>query len=507
MLRKLTFGRPEFLTGARAQKPTGTTVSRGEDAVGDADELILNTSETAEAEAETAESPEIGLEPGVPTAENDDPEEIDPDLLAEASFADDGEWEDEDPEPETGSKRRRITRKRVAVGIAALLFVMLGGVYSQKDKITPRFADTSRNIIGDENTAKIESAYFAFQDHIDQLKYRVFGGSTNPFQAEQVTVSFVKRAEPRTIVYLANTGIPATQAILTADTMGPTPLQLPQTTQISDSPQTGEGVWTTSGLPRTSPSDMLMAKTFFRPDKTRPYAMVGVLLVDSRRVRLNMVAGTEDPGGYRGVRGAGVIPAAQQSLLVAAWNGGFKGEHGYYGMYGDGRDVVPLRNGLASIAVMADGTVKIGEYGRDFVRDDNTVAVRQNAVLLVDHGEISPRVNEGNDTWGYVQVNSAEFITWRSAVGITKDGNLIIAAGNSLSAASLAKALWAAGAYTAMQLDINTPYVLISDFFPQPDGTVQAQKFMDSMTDSPSRFLKTQTRDFMYLTLDETRYR
>ena len=106
-----------------------------------------------------------------------------------------------------------------------------------------------------------------------------------------------------------------------------------------------------------------------------------------------------------------------------------------------------------------------------------------------------------------MQVNSAEFITWRSAVGVTKDGNLIIAAGNSLSAASLAKALWAAGAYTGMQLDINTPYVLISDFFPQTDGTVQAQKFMDSMTDSPSRFLKAQTRDFMYLTLDETRYR
>ncbi len=464
-------------------------------AIRGSERIVPNAPGVAEAESLAATS----LEPD-PVIGATDLDAFDGDLSVEETVADEAGL----ASPEA---RHRVTRKRIAIAIAVSLFVMLGGIYSQKDKISPRFADTSRNIIGDENTAKIERSYFAFQDHVDKLKYRVFGGSTNPFKAEEVTVSFVKKPEPRTVVYFANSGVPATQAILTADTMGPAPLQLPQTTQVSDSPQVGEGVWTTSGLPRTSPTDMLMAKTFFRPDKSRPYAMVGVLLVDGRRVRLNMVAGTEDPGGYRGVRGLGVIPADKQSLLVAAWNGGFKGEHGYYGMYVDGREVVPLRNGLASIAVMGDGTIKVGEYGRDFVRDDNTVAVRQNAVLLVDHGEISPRVNEGNDTWGYVQVNSAEFITWRSAVGLTKDGNLIIAAGNSLSAASLAKALWAAGAYTAMQLDINTPYVLTSEFFPQPDGTVQAARFMDSMGDSPSRFLKTQTRDFMYLTLDETRYR
>jgi hypothetical protein len=81
------------------------------------------------------------------------------------------------------------------------------------------------------------------------------------------------------------------------------------------------------------------------------------------------------------------------------------------------------------------------------------------------------------------------------------------AAGNSLSAASLAQALWAAGAETAMQLDINNPYVLSGLLFPQADGTVKATKFLDSMPDNPLRFLKTQERDFMYVTLDESRYR
>jgi len=90
---------------------------------------------------------------------------------------------------------------------------------------------------------------------------------------------------------------------------------------------------------------------------------------------------------------------------------------------------------------------------------------------------------------------------------VTEHGDLLVAAGNSLSAASLAKALWAAGACYAMQLDINSPYVLTSLYFPQADGTIVRSKFMESMPDNPSRFLNRQAKDFMYLTLDETNFK
>ena len=120
---------------------------------------------------------------------------------------------------------------------------------------------------------------------------------------------------------------------------------------------------------------------------------------------------------------------------------------------------------------------------------------------------MSRRTTEGNDTWGYVNVNSSEFITWRSAVGVTKDGNLLIAAGNSLSADTLAKALWASGAYMAMQLDINAPYISTALFYQQPDGSVRAEELMEAMAPSPSNYLGTRERDFFYLTLDERRYR
>jgi hypothetical protein len=88
---------------------------------------------------------------------------------------------------------------------------------------------------------------------------------------------------------------------------------------------------------------------------------------------------------------------------------------------------------------------------------------------------------------------------------VTRDGNLLIAAGNSLSADTLAKALWAAGAYMAMQLDINGPYISTGLFYPQPDGTLRAEKFMESMAPSASNFLGTRERDFFYVTIDEGR--
>jgi Phosphodiester glycosidase len=401
--------------------------------------------------------------------------------------------------------RRRVTKKRIALAIVLFLFVGLAGAYTQKDALSPTFANYSRRVIGDENTARVESWFFTVEDHVDQVKYRVLGGRTNPF-ATVVRVEAVPRTPGRSVIYFVSANGKPTEAQLTAESLGPAPLQLPKTIALHDNLEAGEGVWSTVGLPHNTASDTLMAKTFVHPDKTRPYATVGALLMDSRRVRLHMTAGTVDPGGFRGAKGPGVMSQDALSSLLAAWNGGFKGPHGNFGMFADGSEYVPMRNGLATICVLKDGQIKMGEWGADLVRDDTMTACRQNVVLLIQNGEVSKRTTEGNDTWGYVNVNSSEFITWRSAVGLTKDGNLIYAAGNSLSADSLARALWAEGAYTAMQLDINNPYVLLGTFAPQADGSLKADKFMDTMSDSPRRFLGTQERDFMWVTLDESRY-
>ena len=410
------------------------------------------------------------------------------------------------PEPSPDSHHHRLTWKRGILAALVVLFLAAGGAYSQKDKITPKAADASRKLIGDERTARIEGWFFNLEDHTNKLKYRLLGGEEDPFAVKEVQIQFVPRPEAKEVTYFVGTSRPFGQT-LTAEALGPLPLSPPKTTLVLSDAQPGEGVWTPQGLPRSTPADTLMTKTFIRPDKSRPYASVGVLLVDSRRVHMKMVGGTAEPGGDRGVRGPGIIPKEDYKSLLIAFNGGFKGPHGSFGMVANGKEYMKMRNGLATICVSKDGNMKLGEYGRDFTWDENFEACRQNAILLVDHGEISKRTTEGNDTWGYVNVNSSEFITWRSAIGLTKDGNLLIAAGNSLSADSLAKAMYAAGAYMAMQLDINAPYICTGLFYQQPDGSVKSEKFMDTMAPSASNFLGTRERDFFYLTLDESRYK
>jgi Phosphodiester glycosidase len=392
---------------------------------------------------------------------------------------------------------------RFAQGIFVGLLLFGCVAYTQKDRYAYRVAELSRGLIGQENTARIESWYFSVQDRIDRLSYEIFGGSTNPFAGEEpVVAGQAQDAMGDLATGPLNTGTAAGSVAIAP--AGPPPLVLPPTTVLQANPVDGEGVWSTAGLPRTSPDDLLMAKTFIRPDPARPYATVGILLVDKRRVRLHITGGTESPGGDLGVHGPGVIPDSDRSTLLAAWNGGFRGPHGGYGMYADGVQYRPLRDGFASVAVMKNGSILMGTWGSDLTWSEDFVAVRQNAIMLVEGCQISPRTNEGNDTWGYVDVNTSEFITWRSAIGLTANGDIMVAAGNSLSADSLARAMHAAGACSAMQLDINSPYVLTSLFFPQADGSILSSRFMDSMGDNPARFLGRQENDFMYLTLDES---
>ncbi len=394
------------------------------------------------------------------------------------------------------------------------MLLALAVAYSQKDRYTGHFAELSRSIIGSENTARIEKVYFSVQDRVDRTKYSIFGGSTNPFSDGKQSYVYVAGASaaqaddlPVHEVIAPTPIVQQTPAPTATAVPRPAPLFLPPITQLSSNPEPGEGEWTTAGLPHSTPDDVLMAKTFLHPDHSRPYATVGVLLIDKRRIRMHMVGGTDDPGGDLGVHGPGVIPDADLPNLLVAWNGGFRGPHGGFGMIADGKQYRPIRDGLASAVIMKDGSFQIGQWGRDFTMNDTPYqAIRQNAVLLVDNCQISPRTNEGNDTWGYVKVDSSEFITWRSAIGVTKNGDLLVAAGNSLSAATLANALWAAGACYAMQLDINSPYVLTSLYFQQPDGSIKSARFMDSMPDNPNRFLNKQPHDFMYVTLDETNY-
>ncbi len=413
-------------------------------------------------------------------------------------------------ERESGAPPQEVAKKKkgkgftpfrqAVVGLPIATVFTVGGLGAYYAHEHPDQASRlSRKIIGDARTVKLEGYALYLEDQANQLKFDVFGGDTNPFDknitpaVQQDRTQSLFRDDPS---LFANEPIKPPK---------PAPLKLPETYTLLTNPNPGEGVWSVDNLPKTTPEDVLMAKTYIRPDETRPYASVGVLLLDKRRVKLNFVAGTDNGG-------AGIIHESEKPNLLAAFNGGFQPQHASWGMYADGKEYKPLRNNYASIVIMNDGTIKMGTwgYGDLTTRTEDMIAVRQNAVLLIDNCELTRAATERGqdpDTWGYFLPGSREFITSRSAVGLTKDGDLLVAAGNSISANALAKALKAAGACTAMQLDINSPYVLTSLYYVLEDGTIMSEKFMQTMNPDSRKFLTRQTRDFFYITLDETNYK
>jgi hypothetical protein len=189
---------------------------------------------------------------------------------------------------------------------------------------------------------------------------------------------------------------------------------------------------------------------------------VTVVVFDPAATRLVLHAGSQSPvRGGSWVHGA-VIGAAERRRVVAAFNGGFKTGSSRGGWMSEGRTVVPLVRGAASVVVYRDGGTDVGAWGSEVPAPGRAVAsVRQNLQLLVDGGR--PRLTAPlvlrrlEDVWGHTFKH--ERLVARSALGVTARGGLVYAAGSRITVAALAQALLAQGVVRAMELDINAPMV------------------------------------------------
>ncbi|MGE5041711.1 MAG: phosphodiester glycosidase family protein [Candidatus Levyibacteriota bacterium] len=413
----------------------------------------------------------------------------------------------EQAQPEVKKKNviQRMGRgKRILLSSALVSAAFVGGTGYYAKSHPEETSDFLRATIGNKNRLMVEGWVFKIEDKGKQWRYELFGGKENPYGN---TFTQVSNTLPPDLV------TPTVEAPLPPNPLDyvppsvilpemPKPKLATPEVHLLQSPAEGEGKWIVNDLPYANPDDPLMVKTYVRPDKDRPYASLAVLLLDKTKMKLNLVGGTEQPG-----RGPGRIPESDLKNLIVAFNGGFQNPDGYFGMFAQGTMYMPLRNGIASVVVMADGSIKMGAWGEGdlAVKTDDMVAIRQNCALLVKGGEVTPEAeNKGsnNDIWGYIDKSSSAFITWRSAIGVTKDGNLIVAIGNDLSAKTLAYGMQAAGAETAMQLDINSPHSTLITYAMGADGTLIPKFIRDKMGDRDlGRFYKTQARDFMYITL------
>jgi len=354
--------------------------------------------------------------------------------------------------------------------LVLIIVAVLGALFVKFDtsaaaEITDKYL---RPIFGDRQVIFLEKTFFNLSD-----------------KATQVVYDFKKPLAPQFLSSTADSGMP------TSLDLKPIPSN-PAFTALPD-----EGVWHNIPL-NIFPKKEVMAYTFVRPDSTRSFAIVSIVKIDVSSLTLGSVAGTVEPGGKVGKYGTGRVPKSivQSGGLVAAFDGGFQYRDGAYGMIVGKTTYLPLKNDLGTIVGYNDGSVKIFDYtGQDL--GSNTSFIRQNGPMLIEDGSITVENPDSQQVWGRV-VGDGTY-TWRSGIGITKNGELLFAAGNNLSPQTLAQALSVAGAVNAIQLDINPHWVRFNIFNSTGSGQYDSAPLNKDMQDGSKEYLNGYQKDFFYV--------
>ena len=364
-------------------------------------------------------------------------------------------------------------------------------------------ADFLRKIVGDRIVVVLETILFKIEDGARNLEY---------------SLGLAPAASPWTVPATATPVIPTATfrpAVVEKPTRTPAPTQ-PKTGVMILPTSTPEPVWMP---PPVTPLGVLLGvavwepfiqdnqgrtvayRTFVQPDADRPYALTGIVAFDLERTRLHFVLGFADPYA-EGIakKGTGKIPSADLApeRLLAAFNGGFKYEHGAFGAMADGYTSAPPRNSLGTLAIYQDGHVRMGVWGEDITASPEMVAFRQNGPLVIHNGTLNKAVSDPTQ-WGYTVTGAT--ITWRSGVAISPDEKtLYYFAGQYCDITSLSRAMQTVNPQTAMQLDINNFWVHFTAFKNDNGQLAPQALFPKEMSSNLERFLNQYPRDFFYVT-------
>ena len=383
-----------------------------------------------------------------------------------------------------------IARHRPGILIAVLLakaVLIVAGLAilpAAFPELGARSADALRGVVGVQAVSRLESISNSMRDQLNQ--YRFGHGTALP------QINWAAKGQPPLSSAAAQ---PAERTTHSAKggTLAPIP------SIVNAAPQIG---WQAFGSAAGgTPS---MARAMLLVDPHRSYAGVAVVRMDLTRLSLHVMPGIIEPAHPAGIdqviQSLGMVPPSDWARLAVAFNGGFKAVHGRYGMMDNRLTLLPPIDGVATVAIYRDGSVKMGAWNKDIFPSPDMVAFRQNCPPLIDAGQINPALGtDASRAWGFSHNTD---ITWRTGLGLTQDGRtLIYAVGNGTNARFLAQALQEAGAYWAMQLDINQYYAQFDTYSQAGAGQLVTQRLLDQMTDNPKLFLTPSVRDFFYVTM------
>ncbi len=250
----------------------------------------------------------------------------------------------------------------------------------------------------------------------------------------------------------------------------------------------GEGVWhpTRPGFAAEPP----ILVTTLRDQPEYPRVVAGLAWIDTKRTTLTLNPGRLEPS-VPIPRGPMDVPAAARSRLLATFNSGFKLGDSHGGFAVNGHTYAPLRDGQGTLVGYEDGRVDVIDWRYGASIPAGVAFARQNLPLIVEEGRPSPNIANTAE-WGATVGNA--ILVWRSAIGVDKHGNLIYAAGEDQTVASLARALIRAGAVRAMELDINSYWVTFITY--GGPGALDPNKLLEGMERPATRYLEPDDRDF-----------
>jgi hypothetical protein len=254
----------------------------------------------------------------------------------------------------------------------------------------------------------------------------------------------------------------------------------------------GEGVWHTLVHVHGQPA---VQAAFLRPDSRHTSYLTGVVWMSHRLLRFSLHPGYDEPGGIWPVPDW-VAPADRRGL-VATWNGGFRLQDARGGFYLDGKTAGTLVNGAASEVFYRNGSMTVGSWNKQVHMTPSVVGVRQNLVLLVNHGTVAPNLDASHlFDWG-LTLGGAYYV-FRSGVGITPQGDLVYVSGDALSVADLAHILERAGCVRAMELDINPAWISFMTYHPHGNPAQPQPKSLLPDYQRPAyRYYTHTSRDFV----------
>lgn len=253
--------------------------------------------------------------------------------------------------------------------------------------------------------------------------------------------------------------------------------------------------------------DSILWKTVLHPDPAHLAAELYVVAIDAARVQLHAMAGAIDPeatvpAAKKAIRPA-IVPAERQPRLLAGFNGGWKSEHGHYGMKTDG--VLLANPNEAACTVLAyddDDSVRIAPW-RDVASTEPRMRFfRQTPACLVVGGVRHPGLSvEGTRNWGADQDGSP--IIRRSAIGTNEKRTILfVGVSNPISAPALANGMMHAGAYDLAELDVNWSFPKFLIFRPSPKSpaSLDAESLFPTFVFDKGEYVRRRSpKDFFYL--------